>query len=50
MAVRSKIGALGKDGFMPGKPKKTRQGSGKNTKYAATSRNSAKKAYRGQGR
>ncbi len=32
------------------KPKSTRQGSGKNTKYAATSRNNAKKAYRGQGR
>lgn len=31
------------------KPKKTRQGQGKHTKYAATSRNSAKKAYRGQG-
>lgn len=32
------------------KPKCTRQGSSKNTKYAATSRNKAKKAYRGQGR
>ena len=32
------------------KPKSTRQGSGKNTKYAATSRNNARKAYRGQGR
>lgn len=31
-------------------PKKTRQGSGKNTKYAATSRNNAKKKYRGQGK
>jgi hypothetical protein len=31
-------------------PKNTRQGQGKNTKYAATSRNRAKKAYRGQGR
>ena len=49
MAVRSKVGVV-KDGFMPGKPKKTRQGSGKNTKYAASSRNNAKKAYRGQGR
>ena len=28
-------------------PKKTRQGNGKNTKYAASSRNSARKAYRG---
>ncbi len=31
-------------------PKKSRQGRGKHTKYAATSRNSAKKRYRGQGR
>ena len=31
-------------------PKKTRQGSGKHTKYAATSSNRAKKKYRGQGR
>ena len=31
-------------------PKKTRQGQGKHTKYAASSRNGAKKKYRGQGR
>ena len=31
-------------------PKNTRQGSGKHTKYAATSRNKARKPYRGQGR
>jgi len=31
-------------------PKKTRQGNGKHTKYASTSRNKAKKVYRGQGR
>jgi hypothetical protein len=31
-------------------PKSTRQGLGKNTKYAPTSRNSAKKRYRGQGK
>ena len=31
-------------------PKKTRQGSGQHTKYAASSRNAAKKRYRGQGR
>ena len=47
MAMRSKIGS---SNFMPGKPKKSRQGTGKNTKYAATSRNSARKRYRGQGR
>lgn len=32
------------------KPKSTRQGQGKNTKYAATSRNNARKPYRGQGK
>jgi len=32
------------------KPKKTRQGSGQHTKYASSSRNNAKKRYRGQGR
>ena len=32
------------------KPKSTRQGLGKHTKYAATSRNGAKKKYRGQGK
>ena len=31
-------------------PKNTRQGDGANTKYASTSRNSARKKYRGQGR
>jgi len=32
------------------KPKKTRQGNGQHTKYAATSRNGAGKRYRGQGK
>jgi len=49
MAVRAKVG-LNKGSFMPGKPKKSRQGAGKNTKYAASSRNKAKKMYRGQGK
>jgi len=31
-------------------PKKTRQGRGQHTKYSATSKNRAKKRYRGQGR
>jgi hypothetical protein len=31
------------------KPKKTRQGAGAHTKYAATSRNKPHKKYRGQG-
>lgn len=47
MAVRkvSKTGQL----KIESKPKKTRQGSSKNTKYAASSRNKARKRYRGQG-
>ena len=32
------------------KPKKTRQGRGKHSKYAASSRNKAPKRYRGQGK
>ena len=31
------------------KPKKSRQGAGKHTKCAASSRNGARKRYRGQG-
>lgn len=36
--------------YIPGNPKVTRQGKSKNTKLAASSRNKAKKAYRGQGK
>ena len=32
------------------RPKKTRQGRGKHSKYAASSRNKAPKRYRGQGK
>jgi hypothetical protein len=32
------------------RPKNTRQGQGRNTKYSATSSNKAKPKYRGQGR
>ena len=47
--AKSKTGLVkGSDSL--GTPKKTRQGSGKGTKHTATSRNNAKKAYRGQGR
>ena len=31
-------------------PKKTKQGSGAHTKYSASSRNKARKKYRGQGK
>ncbi len=37
-------------GYVVGKPKKSRQGKGKHTKIAATSRNNAGKRYRGQGK
>ena len=46
MAMRFSIG----DSLIESRPKKTRQGKGKHSKYSATSRNSAKKRYRGQGR
>ena len=43
--------AMMKNGnYIPGKPKKTRQGSGKNSYAPATSRNKANKRYRGQGK
>ncbi len=48
MAVKTKGGLMGSE-YVESKPKKTRQGSGKHTKYTATSRNKAKKPYRGQG-
>ena len=32
------------------KPKKTRQGKEQHSKYSATSRNKARKIYRGQGK
>ena len=37
-------------GYMKPQPKKTRQGTSKNTKISATSRNVARKRYRGQGK
>lgn len=48
MAARSKSLSGGK--LIESKPKKTRQGMGQHTKLAATSRNKAKKRYRGQGK
>ena len=49
MAKVASSGISGGD-FIQTPPKKTRQGSGKHTKYAATSRNSARKPKRGQGK
>ena len=37
-------------GTIEAKPKKTSIGRGQHTKYSATSRNKAKKRYRGQGK
>lgn len=47
--ARSKVGLSGGK-TIESKPKKTRQGMGQHTKYAASSRNKARKRYRGQGR
>jgi len=46
MAMRSPLGGE----LIQATPKKTRQGRGKHSKYAATSSNKARKRYRGQGR
>ena len=46
MAMRS----LSSGAVIENTPKKTRQGRGKHSKYSATSRNGAKKRYRGQGK
>lgn len=47
--ARAKIGLSGKQ-IIEHRPKKSRQGQSKNTLYAASSRNKAKKRYRGQGK
>tara|TARA_B100000965_G_scaffold190967_1_gene159403 strand:+ start:4987 stop:5133 length:147 start_codon:yes stop_codon:yes gene_type:complete len=47
--VKAKAGISGGT-FISSPPKKSRQGNGKHTKYAATSRNSARKRSRGQGK
>jgi len=43
-------GSFNKSNYIPGPPKKSRQGLGLGTKYASTSRNKARKKYRGQGK
>ena len=47
MAIKKSLG--GKAIVVESTPKKTMQGKGKHTKCAATSRNKARKRYRGQG-
>lgn len=46
----AKPGSFNKTNHTPGPPKKTRQGAGSGTKYAASSGNVARKKYRGQGK
>jgi hypothetical protein len=41
--------SLTNSNIIESKPKKTRQGRGQHTKYAPSSRNGARKRYRGQG-
>lgn len=46
----AKIKSFSGSKIIESKPKKTRQGDGKHTKFSATSRNKAKKPSRGQGK
>ena len=48
--MATKSGMMGTVFNTDARPKKSRQGRGKHSKYSATSRNSAKKRYRGQGK
>lgn len=48
--AKSSTGSKRTGAYVPGPPKKTRQGCGNGTKYAASSRNKARKPYRGQGK
>lgn len=51
MAAKSKLtGSYKAKTYTPGAPKKSRQGAGNGTKYSASSRNGARKKYRGQGK
>ena len=50
MPVKTKTGQWGSSQFVETIPKKTRQGLGRHTTYAARARNGAKKRPRGQGK
>ena len=50
MAVKTKQGAWGASQYVETIPKQTRQGNGQHTKHSATSRNAARKRYKGQGK
>ena len=47
--AKAKVGT-NKSSYIPGPPKKSRQGEGGGTKYASSSRNGSRKKYRGQGK
>jgi hypothetical protein len=49
MTTKAKGGLTKNSSYILGSPKKSRQGDGAGTKYAASSRNKAHKKYRGQG-
>ena len=44
------MAAWSSENTIEAKPKKTRQGRGKHSKFATSSRNGAPKKYRGQGK
>ena len=48
--AKAKMGLMGTADFIQSPPKKTRQGQSEHTKLSASSRNGAKKKYRGQGK
>jgi len=48
--AKATAGTWGSSDYIQATPKKSRQGRGKHTKLSASSRNAAKKRYRGQGR
>ena len=48
--MAKRTGMMGSTYITETRPKKTRQGLGKHSKFSATSRNKARKRYRGQGR
>ena len=50
MAAKNGSGLSKNGSYIPGSPKKSRQGAGAGTKCAASSRNEAPKKYRGQGK
>jgi hypothetical protein len=48
--IMAKVASFNKTSYVPGSPKKTRQGRSQNTHLGSSSRNGRKKRYRGQGK